>query len=61
MESRLHSPPDKQEIRVCLLFNRPNVFITSLVYHTEILSIGKLENQNFKYLGFLFFVREFIA
>jgi hypothetical protein len=34
MESRLHSPPDKQEIRVCLLFVSPSVFIISLVCHT---------------------------
>jgi hypothetical protein len=50
IESRLHSPPDKQEIRVRLLFIRPNVFITSLIYHNEILgTVNQCDNINSKY------------
>lgn len=32
IDSRLHSPPDKREIRVCWLFVNPSVFITSSIY-----------------------------
>jgi hypothetical protein len=36
MESRLHSPPDKWQTRVCRLSASPNIFMTCSIYAQDL-------------------------